>query len=111
MKINYINNKVLFIFIMTNYYSRNERLEIVLNIVKKLKNYELKNGSTINLYNENLCEFIKEFKEITNNYIKQDDNNVKEFKGKMRFTEINKTIEYILPSNKNKEPLFVIRMN
>jgi single-stranded DNA-specific DHH superfamily exonuclease len=96
---------------MTNYYSRNERLEIVLNIVKKLKNYELKNGSTINLYNENLCEFIKEFKEITNNYIKQDDNNVKEFKGKLKFTEINKTIEYRLPSNKNKEPLFVIRMN
>jgi hypothetical protein len=96
---------------MTNYYSRNERLEIVLNIVKKLKNYELKNGSTINLYNENLCEFIKEFKEITNNYIKQDDNNVKEFKGKLKFTEINKTIEYIFPIIKNIEPLFVIRMN
>ena len=96
---------------MTNYYSRDERLEIVLNIVKKLKNYELRNGSIINLYNENLCGFIIKFKEITNNYIKQDDNNVKEFKGKLLFTEINKTIEYILPSNKNKEPLFVIRMN
>lgn len=96
---------------MTNYYSQKERLEIVLNIVKRLKNFELKNGSTINLYNENLCEFIKEFKEITNNYIKQDENNVKEFKGKLHFTEINKTIDYVLPSNKNIEPLFVIRMN
>lgn len=96
---------------MTNYYSQKERLEIVLNIVKKLKKFKLKNGSTINLYNENLCEFIKEFKEITNNYIKQDENNVKEFKGKLNFTEINKTIEYILPSKKSIEPLFVIRMN
>lgn len=96
---------------MNNYYSQKERLEIVLNITKKLKNYELKNGKIINLYNENLCEFIKEFKEITNNYIKQDENNLKEFKGKLKFTEINKTIEYIFPIKKNIEPLFVIRMN
>lgn len=96
---------------MNNYYSIQERLEIVLNITNKLKNYELKNGKTINLYNENLCEFIKEFKEITNKYIKQDENNLKEFKGKLKFTEINKTIEYIFPIIKNIEPLFVIRMN
>lgn len=96
---------------MNNYYSQKERLEIVLNITNKLKNYELKNGKTINLYNENLCEFIKEFKEITNKYIKQDENNLKEFKGKLKFTEINKTIEYIFPIIKNIEPLFVIRMN
>jgi hypothetical protein len=96
---------------MNNYYSQKERLEIVLNITNKLKNYELKNGKTINLYNENLCEFIKEFKEITNKYIKQDENNLKEFKGKFKFTEINKTIEYIFPIIKNIEPLFVIRMN
>ena len=96
---------------MNNYYSQKERLEIVLNITNKLKNYELKNGKTINLYNENLCEFIKELKEITNKYIKQDENNLKEFKGKLKFTEINKTIEYIFPIIKNIEPLFVIRMN
>ena len=96
---------------MNNYYSQKERLEIVLNITNKLKNYELKNGKTINLYNENLCEFIKEFKEITNKYIKQDENNLKEFRGKLKFTEINKTIEYIFPIIKNIEPLFVIRMN
>ena len=91
--------------------SKKERLQIVLDIVNKLKNFKLKNGNTINLYNEELCDFIKEFKLICNNYIKQEEDNVKEFKGKLKFTEINKTIEYILPSNKNKEPLFVIRMN
>lgn len=96
---------------MNNYYSIQERLEIVLNITKKLKNYELKTGKTINLYNDNLCEFIKEFKTITYNYIKQDENNLKEFKGILKFTEINKIIEYNLPIKKNVEPLFVIRMN
>ena len=90
---------------MTNYYSRNERLEIVLNIVKKLKNYELKNGSTINLYNENLCSFVKEFKEITKKYIKEG----KKYEGTLYFEEINKNIKYILPINKNEEVLFVIR--
>ena len=95
---------------MNNYYSIQERLEIVLNITKKLKNYELKTGKTINLYNDNLCEFIKEFKTITNNYIKQNENDLKEFKGTLKFTEINKTIEYIFPIKKNVKPLFVIRM-
>ena len=75
---------------MNNYYSQKERLEIVLNITNKLKNYELKNGKTIDLYNENLCEFIREFKEITNKYIKQDENNLKELKVKLKFTEIKK---------------------
>jgi len=50
-------------------YDKTERLNIVLNIFKKLKNYKLKNGNTLNLYNENLCSFIKEFKKITNQYI------------------------------------------
>lgn len=96
---------------MNNNYSIQERLEIVLNITKKLKNYELKTGKIINLYNDNLCEFIKEFKTITYNYIKQDENNLKEFKGILKFTEINKRIEYVFPIKKNVQPLFVIRMN
>ena len=96
---------------MNNNYSIQERLEIVLNITKKLKNYELKNEKTIDLYNDNLCEFIKEFKTIAYNYIKQDENNLKEFKGILKFTEINKRIEYVFPIKKNVQPLFVIRMN
>jgi len=90
-------------------YDKTERLNIVLNIFKKLKNYKLKNGNTLNLYNENLCSFIKEFKKITNQYIYQQDN-IKEYKGELYFEEIDKKIEYILPIKKNKESLFVIRM-
>ena len=86
-----------------------DRLSIVLDIVKKLKNYKLKNGSTLNLYNPELCSFVNEFKKITNEYIKQDDDYVVDYKGTLLFEEINKNIEYILPAKKSDNPLFVIR--
>ena len=92
------------------YYSKSERLVIVLEIFKNLKNYKQKNGNIINLYNEKLCSFIKEFKEITKKYINQKEDDIKEYKGILDFEEINKKIEYILPIKKDKEPLFVIRM-
>ena len=92
------------------YYTQTERLNIVLNIIKNLKNYKTNNNSTINLYNSDLCSFIIEFKKITNNYIKQDDNKpIKEFKGKMFFEEINKEIQYIFPANNNFHLLFVYK--
>ena len=74
-----------------------------------LKNYKLKNGSTLNLYNPELCSFVNEFKKITNEYIKQNDNYVIDYKGILLFEEINKNIEYILPAKKSDNPLFVIR--
>lgn len=92
------------------FYTKNERVLIVLEIFKNLKNYKLKNGNYINLYNDNLCKFIKEFKDITKKYIDQSDDNLKEYKGVLNFEEINKKIEYILPIKKNKKSLFVIRM-
>lgn len=90
--------------------SKKERLKIVLDIVNKLKNFKLKNGNTINLYNEELCDFIKDFKIICNNYIKQEEDNVKEFKGTLNFVEINKKIEYKLPNKNVNDALFVIRI-
>jgi len=91
------------------YNNEAERLAIVLDIAKKLKNYKLKNGSTLNLYNPELCSFITEYKKIANEYIKQDDNDVKDYRGTLLFEEINKNIEYILPAHKSTAPLFVIR--
>lgn len=93
------------------YYNQTERLNIVFDIIKNLKNYKMSNDNIINLYNSDLCSFIDEFKKITNKYIKQDDNGtIIEYKGKLFFKEINKNIEYILPANKKIKPLFVIRM-
>ena len=86
-----------------------ERLQIVLQIVNKLKNYNCTNNTTINLYNENLCYFITELKQIFDKYIKQDEKNLNDYKGILYFEEINKNIEYFLPCRKNTEPLFVIK--
>ena len=91
------------------FYSKMERLQIVLQIVKKLKNYNCKNNTTINLYDENLCHFITELKQIFDKYIKQDEQNLNDYKGILYFEEINKNIEYFLPCRKNAEPLFVIK--
>ena len=91
------------------FYSKIERLQIVLEIVNKLKNFKCKNNTIINLYDDNLCSFIKELKEIFNNYIKQDENKLIDFKGNLYFEEIDKKIEYFLPCKKNKKSLFVIK--
>lgn len=91
------------------FYSKIERLQIVLEIVNKLKNFKCKNNTIINLYDDNLCSFIKDLKEIFNNYIKQDENKLIDFKGNLYFEEIDKKIEYFLPCRKNKKSLFVIR--
>lgn len=91
------------------FYSKIERLQIVLEIVNKLKNFKCKNNTIINLYDDNLCSFIKELKEIFNNYIKQEETKLIDYKGNLYFEEIDKKIEYFLPCRKNKKSLFVIK--
>ena len=88
-----------------NNYTQAERLNIVLDIMKKLKKFNINNNEIINIYNSNYS-FMQELKEITNNYIK--DGNT--YKGFLNFVEINKKIEYNFPQKKYKNPLFVIRM-
>jgi len=80
-----------------------ERLQIVLQIVNKLKNFHC-----TNLYNENLCYFITKLQQIFDKYIK-DEQNLNDYKGILYFEEINKNIEYFLPCRKDAEPLFVIK--
>ena len=91
------------------FYNKMERLEIVLQIINKLKNFHCINNRTIDLYNETLCGFITELKQIFDKYIKQDEQNLNDYKGILYFEEINKNIEYFLPCRKNTEPLFVIK--
>jgi hypothetical protein len=91
------------------YYTKMERLGIVLEIVNKLKNFRCTNNAIIDLYNENLCSFVTKFKEICNNYVKQDEAALVDYKGTLHFEEINKKIDYCLPCRANKTPLFVIR--
>jgi hypothetical protein len=53
---------------MTNY-TEKERAQIIIDIMKKLKNFKLNNEESIDLYSNNYS-FIKELKDISNNYIK-----------------------------------------
>ena len=91
------------------YYTQAERLSIVVDIATKLKNFKTKNGQIVNLYSDNLCSFITDFKQICNSYVKQDEAKLVDFRGTLEFEEIDRTIEYVLPVKKHDEPLFVIR--
>ena len=88
-----------------NCYTKMERLKIVLDIINKLKNFNI-NNEIIDLYSSDYS-FIKEFKEITNKYVK--DGGV--HKGFLDFIEIGKKIEYNFPEKNYKKPLFVFRFS
>jgi len=89
------------------YYSKEEKIAAVVNIVKKLKSFPAKSGGTIDLYNEEYS-YVTEFKDITMKWINRDNS---EFKGFIYFQEINKYFEYNFPSKKEEEPEFLLRMN
>jgi len=89
---------------MNNYEirSKKERFDIVIDIVKKLKNFN--NGTyDINLYDDKYS-FYKELNDVMKEYINGTNKN-----GIIHFVEINKYIEYYFPIFKNEEPLFVLR--
>jgi len=81
-----------------------EKLKITLEIANKLRNFEGPNGK-VNLFNGEYS-FVKELKRIFNDYIHSD----KQFKGTLEFVEINKKIDYFLPTTNKRQPLFVIRI-
>ena len=92
-------------FFNNDTYSQNERIKIVLDIVKKLVHYNAKDGQIINIYSDEYS-YVKEFKQITNDYI----HNEKTYSGILDFVEINKKIEYYLPIRKKNKPKFIILM-
>jgi hypothetical protein len=91
---------------MSEYYSAEERLKIVLDITKKLKYYEGKDGQIINLYSDEYS-YCPQFKKIINDYIA----NEKTYSGTLDFVEIGKKLEYYLPIRKKNTPKFIILMN
>lgn len=102
---------------MSNFRSKTDRVDVILNIVRQLKNFPNPNPrieEPIDLYKDEY-EYVVKLKKIFTDYIKQDDDKpytLRDFKGTVFLTEtLQKDIEYILPVHKNREPLFVIRMN
>jgi hypothetical protein len=96
-----------------SFYTKEEKLNIILDIAKKLKNFKGKNNQIVDLYKDEIS-FIEDFKKISNEYIKyipSDENNVKEFNGSFDFIELGKRIDYVFPILKKDKPLFVIRFS
>ena len=85
-------------------YSQDEKLELTIGIVKKLKFYECNDGQIIDLYKDSYS-YVPILKKVFNDYIKGET----EFKGQVFFEELGKKIEYRLPIYKKYNPLFVIR--
>lgn len=86
--------------------TREQRLQIVLNIINKLKCFPSNN--TIGVINIYLDEYIaiKRLKEIFKEYINEKDDDLFEKSGKIDFPEINRVIYYTLPSNERRNPIF-----
>jgi hypothetical protein len=92
------------------YRSQIDRINVVLDIVKQLKNYPTLNTGPVDLYKEEYV-YVQRLKKIFSDYIKQPQDNLKQFKGVVFFEEtVKRDAEYILPILKSQEPLFVIRM-
>jgi hypothetical protein len=91
--------------------NKNERLSIVLDIVKKLKSFHSSDHTIIDLYNSQFPTIVK-LKSIFNEYINQDDTHpslIYGLNGSVKFPEINKKIIYTLPVKKDSTPTFILR--
>ena len=88
-----------------NYKSQQEKLEIVMDLIKKLQHFETNVGPQDIFLSH--YTYVDNCKKMFNDYIRND---VRQ-KGKFMFEEIGKYIEYDLPVNKRGQPLFVIRSN
>ena len=89
------------------YYTAKEKLEIVMDMVSKLRYYKNDRGESVNLMNEHFT-FVSKLKEIMNKYVREDGS---EFKGFLEFEEIGKKLEYHFPASNKKDPTLVIRQN
>tara|TARA_B100000424_G_scaffold89018_1_gene66613 strand:- start:3887 stop:4153 length:267 start_codon:yes stop_codon:yes gene_type:complete len=82
-----------------------EKIQIVVDITKKLVNFPSSQGGSINLLNKNYL-YVERFKQITRKWINTE---YSEFYGTIKFEELNKYFEYDFPCCKDKQPLFVLR--
>ena len=89
---------------MSEFYNQKEKIEICVDIAKKLKFFENEKGS-VNLFNE-CYTFVPKLKDIFSNYIKD----TRDYTGVLDFEEIGKQIKYYFPVSKKKKATFVIKV-
>lgn len=95
--------------------TRIERLNIILDISKRLKAFPKSTYLTteiyMDLYNADYIA-IKKIKKIFKEYINQDDTKPEMLigmSGSISFPEIERKIEYILPIDKKKDSVFIMK--
>jgi hypothetical protein len=98
--------------------TKSERLEIVLDICKKLRKFPTAEHPLLEVYESHLnlydsdYEAIIKLKKILSDYVNQDDNSphlLTGFSGKIKFTELNRTIHYILPIKSYAKHIIVFK--
>ena len=89
------------------YHTAKEKLDIVMDMVSKLKNYKNDRGEPTNLMNDHYT-FVNKLKKIMNKYVREEGG---EYKGFLDFEEIGKKIEYYFPASNKISPILVIRQN
>ena len=89
---------------MNSFYSEKEKIEMCVDIAKKLKFYENKNG-TVNLFQDSYT-YVPKLKQVFKQFIKD----TKDYSGTLEFEEIGKKIKYHFPISKKKKATFIIKM-
>jgi hypothetical protein len=96
----YTNNKKK----LMEYKTIEEKIEIVSNIIRKLKYHIGTTGEIVDLYKQEYS-YYETIKNDFNNYIRNNET----ISNKILFEEIGCKIEYNLPCKKRHKPFFVIR--
>jgi hypothetical protein len=88
--------------------SKQERLNIVLNIRRRLANFTTSTFESINLWD---TEFpaIKTLKEIFKEYVNQQGDHMTGFSGKIQFPEIKRVIVYKLPISEHAKEEILLK--
>jgi len=94
--------------LVMNKRTKQERVTMILYLARKLQHFPIQYDKHMNLYSSEF-QAIQQLKNIFNDYINQDDSYATGRSGKIKFDELNKTIEYILPIRKNVEPTLIFR--
>ncbi|NBO99298.1 MAG: hypothetical protein EBU90_04115 [Proteobacteria bacterium] len=97
--------------------NKQERLQVVLDICKQLKRFPKSSylpsdpNPYFDLYNSDYSA-IQQLKTVFRDFVNQDDSNpnlLSGLSGKIKFPELNRRIEYVLPIKKSVTPTFVLR--
>ena len=90
---------------MEIYWNRQEKVEMCLDIAKKLRNFQNEQGTPVDLFQDH-HSFVPKLKKIFADFI--DD--TKDYSGVLEFEEIDKQIKYHFPISKKKKATFVIKI-